>query len=110
MLDIIKKFETLYMKRIMLLVLTSCLLVCNQTSASDTSAVKQFMQKVQQAYRSASYLSFQVHYRYANKNQPDNYIDTMSGEVAMDKNRMRFSIEGVETVTNDKYTIQVNKD
>jgi hypothetical protein len=97
------------MKRIMLLVLTSCLLVCNQASASDTtSAVKQFMHKVQQAYKSASYLSFHVRYRYANKNQPDKYIDTMWGEVALDKNRMRFLIEDVETVTTDKYTIQVN--
>ncbi|WP_205511893.1 hypothetical protein [Longitalea arenae] len=79
-------------------------------SGDTTSAIKQFMQRVQQAYRSASYLSFHVHYRYANQNQPDNYIDTMSGEVAMDRNRMRYLIGDIETVTNDKYTIQVIKD
>jgi hypothetical protein len=99
------------MKRIIVLVLTGCLLVSVPTTASDTTnSVKQFMQKVQQAYKSASYLSFHVVYRYANKNQPANIIDTMSGEVALDKNRMRFLIEDVETVTNDKYTIQVNND
>ena len=119
------------MKRIIVLVLTGCLLMKEDLSGapgspasltgycapdrsfylSDTThSVKQFMLKVQQAYRSASYVSFHVQYRYANKNQPGNYIDTMSGEVAMDKNRMRFLIEGVETVTNDKYTIQVNKE
>lgn len=78
--------------------------------ADTSNAVKQFMQRVQQAYRSASNLSFRVLYRYANKNQPENYIDTMWGEVAMNKNRMRFVIEDIEAVTNDKYTIQVVKD
>jgi hypothetical protein len=79
-------------------------------AADSTSSIKQFMQQVQQAYRSASFLSFHVYYRYANLNQPDKYIDTMSGEVALDKNRMRYLIEDIETITNDKYTIQVLKD
>ncbi|THU39412.1 hypothetical protein FAM09_12975 [Niastella caeni] len=99
------------MKRIFLLVIMGCTLVSIPASASDTtSAVKQLMLKVQQSYKSAAYLSFHVLYRYANKNQPDKYIDTMSGEVALDKNRMRFSLQDVETITNDKYTIQVMKD
>jgi hypothetical protein len=97
------------MKRILLLVMLGCLLMQSAVKAADTtSAVKQFMQKVQQAYRSANYLSFHVMYRYANTSQPENYIDTMSGEVAIDKNHMRFLIEDVETITNDRYTIQVN--
>jgi hypothetical protein len=51
-----------------------------------------------------------VVYRYANKDKPQQYIDTMSGEVALDKNHMRFTIENMETVTNDTYTIQVDND
>ena len=99
------------MRKIILLMITACLLLqVSVTAADTTSSVKQFMYRVQQAYKSASFLSFHVAYRYANKNQPGNYIDTMSGEVAMDKNRMRFQIEDIETVTNDKYTIQVMKD
>jgi len=99
------------MRKIILLMIAGCLLINVSASASDTtSVVKQFMQRVQQAYKSASLLSFHVAYKYANKNQPANYIDTMFGEVAMDKNRMRFQIEDVETVTNDKYTFQVVKD
>jgi hypothetical protein len=99
------------MKKIIILVLTGCLLFSVQAIAGDsTNAVKQFMQQVQQAYRSANYLSFHVLYRYANKSQPENYIDTMSGEVAMNKNHLRLLIEDVETITNDKYTIQVHKD
>ena len=99
------------MKKIILLVLTGCVLVNMQAAAADsTHVVKQFMEQVQQAYRSASFLSFHVLYRYANKNQPDNYIDTMSGEVAMNRNHVRFLLEDVETVTNDQYTIQVHKE
>lgn len=99
------------MKRIILLIVTGCVLVSAQATAGDsTNAVKQFMQQVQQAYRSANYLSFHVLYRYANKSQPGNYIDTMSGEVAMNRNHLRFLLEEVETVTNDRYTIQVNKE
>jgi hypothetical protein len=47
-------------------------------------------------------------YRYANKDNPQRYIDTMHGEVAIDKNRMRFMIEEVETVANDRYSIRVD--
>jgi hypothetical protein len=99
------------MKKFILLVLSGCLLVSVQAIAGDsTNTVKQFMQKAQQAYKSASYLSFHVIYRYANKDNPKQYIDTMSGEVALDKNHMRFMIDGVETVTNDSYTIQVHNE
>lgn len=99
------------MNKVILLVLTGCLLVCKQATAGDsTNAVKQLMQKVQSAYKSASYLSFQVVYRYANKDNPNQYLDTMSGEVAMDKNHMRFVIEGSETVTNDTYSIRIDNE
>lgn len=99
------------MKRILFLMLTACMLVGMQATAGDsTNAVKQFMQKVQQAYKAASYLSFHVEYRYANKDNPTQYIDTMSGEVALDKNHVRFVIEGMETVTNDTYSIQIDNE
>jgi hypothetical protein len=99
----------LNMKKIFIPLLAVCFVSTAAVAADSANAVKQFMQQVQQAYKSASYLSFHVLYRYANKSQPENYIDTMSGEVAMDKNHMRFIIEDVETITNDRYTIQVNK-
>lgn len=97
------------MKNIFVLVCCVCFVTTASVAADSTNAVKQFMQQVQQAYKNASYLSFHVLYRYANKSEPGNYIDTMSGEVAMDKNHMRLMIEDVETITNDRYTIQVNK-
>lgn len=78
--------------------------------ADTTHAVVQFMQKVQQAYKNASYLSFNLLYRYANKNEPSKYIDTLAGEIAMDKNQMRLTIDDVETITTDHYTIQVLKE
>lgn len=99
------------MNRIFLLIIAVGLVgVLPVRAADSTNAVKEFMQKVQQAYKSASYLSFHVVYRYANKDKPQQYIDTMSGEVALDKNHMRFTIENMETVTNDTYTLQIDND
>jgi hypothetical protein len=99
----------LKMKNIFILLLLVGI-VTNAAVASDsTYVVKQFMQQVQQAYRSANFLSFHVLYRYANKNEPESYLDTMSGEVAMNSSHLRFLLEDVETVTNDQYTIQVHK-
>lgn len=99
------------MNRFLLLITSACLLgVLPSRAADSTNAVKQYIQKVQQAYKSASYLSFHVVYRYANKDKPQQYIDTMSGEVAIDKNHMRFVIEHMETVTNDTYTLQIDND
>src|SRR5690349_5859560 len=73
------------------------------------SKVTQFLQKVQQAYKNAPYLSFNLLYRYANKSQPDNYLETIKGELAMDKNRVRLVMDEVESITTDRYTIQVVK-
>jgi hypothetical protein len=99
------------MNRIFLSIIAVCFVGLSPVRATDsTKAVKQFMQKVQQAYKSASYLSFHVVYQYANKDKPQQYIDTMSGEVAIDKNHMRFVIEHMETVTNDTYTLQIDND
>jgi hypothetical protein len=75
-----------------------------------TEGIKQFMQKAQQAYRNTPYLSFHLLYRYANKNQPGKYIDSVAGDIAIDKNRMKMAMDGVETITNEKYTIQVIKE
>ncbi|OQP47878.1 hypothetical protein A4H97_30680 [Niastella yeongjuensis] len=73
------------------------------------SRVTGFLQKVQQAYKNASYLSVNLLYRYANKNQPDKNVETMSGELAMDRNRVRLVMDEVESITTEKYTIQVIK-
>ena len=97
------------MKKIFVLLLSVFFVTTVSVAADTTNTVKQFMQQVQQAYRLANFLSFHVEYRYANKDQPSNYIDTMSGEVAMNNKHLRFLLEDVETVTNDRYTIQVHR-
>jgi len=95
------------------IVLAGCMVHTNVSGANltdTTETVKHFMQKVQQAYQNAPYLGFHLLYRYANKSQPTNYIDSMAGEIAMDKNRVRLVMDDIETITNDKYTIQVIKE
>lgn len=77
---------------------------------NDSGVVKSFLEKTHRAYLQAEKLSFSVQYRYANTNQPGKFIDTISAEYAMDKDRMRFLIGGTETIVNPKYTIQVIKE
>jgi hypothetical protein len=79
-----------------------------QTKAdADSSAVRGFMDKVQQAYANARYLRFHVAYRYANQGQPNHYLDSLSGEIEMDGGRSRTVLDGMETVSNGRYIIQV---
>jgi len=49
-------------------------------------------------------------YRYANAGQPGKYIDSLAGEIQLDKNRSRFVIDGTETVVTEKYSINISND
>ncbi len=75
-----------------------------------TADIKSFLQKLQQAYQHASYLSFGIKYFYANQNQLSRHLDSLQGEVQMDKGHCRFVLDEVETVVTDNYTIQVRKE
>ena len=77
-------------------------------AAGDTSAaLKGFIRKIEHAYGNADYLEFRVKYRYANEGQPGQYLDSLSGEVEMDKGRSRTVLAGMETVLNGRYLIQI---
>jgi hypothetical protein len=73
----------------------------------DTSAFRSFVDKVQQAYAHASHLEFKLSYYYANADRPGLYVDSLKGEMQMDKGHSRMSIDGMETILTDKYAIQV---
>jgi hypothetical protein len=76
----------------------------------STAAIGEFMQKIQQAYTNPAYLQFQVKYRYANERQPDKFLDSLFGEVEMDKGRSRTVLDGTETVLTGRYAIQIVPD
>ncbi|WP_431212109.1 hypothetical protein ACQ86N_41185 [Puia sp. P3] len=69
-----------------------------------------FVQKIQHAYEQARYLGFNIGYYYSNADKPNSILDSLSGQVQMDKGRSRLMMQGTETVVNDKYSIQVNED
>ncbi|HWK02987.1 MAG TPA: hypothetical protein VNS58_05125 [Puia sp.] len=82
-----------------------------QPANPDSAAkIRALLEKVQQAYHRAAYLGFRMKYLYANEGQPGKNIDSLIGEVEMDKNRSRFVIDGTETVLTDKYAIQVRSE
>ncbi len=75
--------------------------------ADSSTDLKGFLTKIRQAYGNATYLQFRLTYRYANERQPDQYLDSLSGEVEMDRGRSRTVLDGMETVLNDRYIIQI---
>jgi hypothetical protein len=80
------------------------------TRADSSSDLKVFLTKIKQAYGKATYLQFRLTYRYANERQPGQYLDSLLGEVEMDKGRSRTVLDGMETVLNDRYIIQIIPD
>lgn len=87
----------------MLALLASGLLL----EVSAQTEMRSLLQKVQAAYRTPAYLSFQVRYTYANDHQPDQPVDSLSGEFDMDKGRTRFVIPGTVSLVSGEYNIQV---
>jgi hypothetical protein len=82
-----------------------------QPASSDSAAkIRALLEKVQRAYHGTAYLGFRMKYLYANEGQPGKNIDSLIGEVEMDKNHCRFVIDGTETVLTDKYAIQVRNE
>jgi hypothetical protein len=76
--------------------------------AQDTTAdLNGFVRRVQHAYNEAAYLGFSIKYCYSNAGKPDQYLESMTGEVQMDKGRSRLYIDGTETVLTGRYAIQV---
>jgi hypothetical protein len=94
--------------RIHILITSFGLLCTGALSAQSTrEEVKQLLLRVQSAYQHASYLDFRVTYTYANLDRPGQSIDSLSGEVQLDKVRARVVMPGSETLVNASYSIQV---
>ena len=76
----------------------------------STPGLRAFENRLKMAYGNAAYLAFSVKYRYANERLPQAYLDSLSGEVQMDKGRSRTVIDGMETVITGRYAIQVMRE
>jgi len=81
-----------------------------ERATGTADSLGNFIRKVKTAYEKAAYLDFQVKYRYANAGRPGEYIDSLLGEVEMDKGRSRVVIDGMQSVQTDRYSINVLTD
>lgn len=94
--------------------MTVTLLICGNSrpvfAQDEASRIRDLLTKAQEAYSRTPYLSFRVNYLYSNEGQPGHPMDSLSGEVEMDKGRWRFVIDGTETVITDKYSLQIMRD
>lgn len=68
---------------------------------------KVLLEKVQKAYKEPDHLAFKVSYVYANAAQPNQPTDSLTGEIRMDKDRCRISIDNTETLVTGKYAIRI---
>ena len=75
---------------------------------TDSTAIRGFLTKIQQAYSKGHFLDFSMQYFYANADQPDIYLDSLVGRIQMDQENCRMTLAGVETIITDKYAIQIN--
>ena len=94
----------------LLLVVTAAAKAQPPMATDGQDSLNTLSQKVRKAYEKAAYLSFRVRYLYANEGQPGQYIDSLTGEVEMDKGRSRIVVDGMETVLTNRYAIHVIKD
>jgi len=88
------------------LIVTSTAVMQPKTGWAQEDA-RAFLVKAQKAYREAAYLGFRVKYLYTNAGTSGRPLDSLSGEMQMDKGRCRLVISGMETIVTGKYVIQV---
>lgn len=74
----------------------------------DSAAVKNFITKIQQAYTKRHFLDFRIRYYYANADQPQVYLDSLTGQIQLEKENCRMTLDGVETIVTGRYAIQIN--
>ena len=73
----------------------------------DSTGIKSLLEKVHQTYHQADHLSFSVKYLYADANQRQGPLDSLVGEIQLDKERCRMILDNTESIVTDKYAIRV---
>ena len=77
------------------------------SAQQEKEDAKSFLLKAQKAYQESSYLGFRIKYLYSNAGEGAKPMDSVSGEIQMDKDRCRMMLDGTETVVTGKYIIQL---
>lgn len=92
---------------IFLLMLSFMIVSQSIRAQNDAATARTFLARAQKAYQGAAYLGFRVKYVYTNAGTGAKPMDSLSGEMQMDKGRCRMLIDGTETVVTGKFMIQV---
>lgn len=74
----------------------------------DSTAIRGFLAKIQQAYSKGHFLDFNIRYYYANADQPQLYLDSLAGRIQMDQENCSMTLAGIETIMTGGYAIQIN--
>jgi hypothetical protein len=75
---------------------------------TDSAALQAFMTRIRKAYATNHFMDFHVRYYYANADEPQVYLDSLAGEIQMEKENSRLVLDGIETIVTGKYAIQID--
>lgn len=76
----------------------------------EREAVLKRLEALSQTYTKASYLSFDVKYRYALESDPTRYLDSLNGSFKLNGNSYWYELDNTEFTGNDSMNITIFKD
>ncbi|MBS4065891.1 MAG: hypothetical protein KGZ74_15130 [Chitinophagaceae bacterium] len=79
----------------------------HKSAVAQEAAIDKELKKIQDAYQSRDYLSFNVQYLYSYFKEPETYIDTVYGSYKLSKNKYWAKMDDVEFIQNDSLLIAV---
>ncbi|WEK37956.1 MAG: hypothetical protein P0Y53_10635 [Candidatus Pseudobacter hemicellulosilyticus] len=94
------------MKKITLFLLLMSAVLTGIAQPAKSSFLESLRQ-MQDAYRQPEYLSFDILYRYAPADQPDQFEDSISGNARINRNRFWYSLDNTESVNSGDLEIMV---
>jgi len=96
---------------------TICLAICLLTGiavtaqqTNDMGKARKFLYEVMQRYRDSSSLSFDLSYRYAMKDDPGKFLDSLSGRFMMHGNKYWYKLDNTEVASNGEFVVMLFED
>lgn len=92
---------------------TICLLTGIVAAAQETNDIdkaRKFLYEVMQRYRDSSSLAFDLSYRYAMKDDPGKFLDSLSGRFMMHGNKYWYKLDNTEVASNGEFVVMLFED
>jgi hypothetical protein len=68
------------------------------------------MEEMISRYRESKYLSFNVTYKYASEQEPENYLDSLTGNYKLNGSNYWYSLDNTEVIGSKDYSVLLFKE